>query len=39
MVYIIKQVAFVCISVVIIVSTIAYVRLMLNIMHIWRDDK
>lgn len=33
MVYIIKLVAFVGISVVIIVSTIVYVRLMLNIMR------
>ena len=38
MVYI-KLVAFACISVVIIVSTIVYVRLMLNIMRDWRNDK
>lgn len=38
MVYI-KLVAFACISVVIIVSTIVYVRLMLNIMRDWSDDK
>ena len=38
MVYI-KLVAFACISVVIIVSTIVYVRLMLNIMSDWSDDK
>lgn len=38
MVYI-RLVAFVCISVVIIVSTIVYVRLMLNIMLNRSDDK
>ena len=36
---IIKMVVCACLSVAIIVGTTAYVRLMLNIMHNWRDDK
>ena len=39
MLYTIKLVVFVCISVVIIMSTIVYVRLLLKIMRNWRYDK
>lgn len=37
--YTIKLVVCVCLSVAIIVGSTVYVRLMLNIMRDWRDDK
>ena len=37
--YILKHVVCTCLSVAIIVGLTVYVRLMLNIMRNWRDDK
>lgn len=36
---VLKQIVYVCLSVIVITGTIVYVRAMLNIMRDWKDNK